>query len=114
MQVLLYAYHICYIDANRKLEVGAGKNRAEKSCHNITQACQYVIGAGMESDRGYYRCKLRHNDSVTGVVLSHRRKVVRNIFKLFLKIISKEVVNRRSSVGIVIVHHISLHRGDIR
>ena len=47
-----------------------------------------------------------HDEIVTSVVLDTIQKVVSNISKLFLYIGSKEVVNGRSSFGIVIAQHI--------
>ena len=66
----------------------------------------------MEINRGSCRCKLNPGEIVTGVILAHRQKVFRKISKFFPGIRSKDFVNIRSSVGIVIVHHIYLHEGD--
>ena len=50
---------------------------------------------------------MRYNDIVTSVVIAHRQNVVRKISEFFLEIRSKEVVNISSSVGIIIVHHMT-------
>ena len=66
----------------------------------------------MESDRWYYRCKLKHDDIVTIVVLAHRKTFFMKIYEYFLKIRSKEVVNMSSSVGIVTVNHSLSYKRD--
>ena len=114
LQVLMYASYICYIDSEGKLEVGTWKNRENHLCHESTYDFQDVPGVGMESDWGYCRCKLRHHEVATIVVLDPRWKVDRKISEFFLNIISKEIIISISSVGIGIVHHITPCRGEIR
>ena len=47
MKMLLYASHICYIDADGKLEVGVCKEREHHRRHKSTYACHDVPDVGM-------------------------------------------------------------------
>ena len=67
----------------------------------------------MKSGRGYFRCKLRHDEIVTIVVLAHRQNIIRKISEFFPEIRSNEFINSSISIGIVIVHHIYPRIGDI-